>query len=35
MEITPKEYEDYVEKKAKKSPIVKDTLLAFFIGGAI
>ena len=35
MEITPKEYQDYVAKKAKKSPIVKDTLLAFFIGGAI
>ena len=35
MEITPKEYQDYVAKKAKKSPIVKDTLLAFVIGGAI
>ncbi len=35
MEITPKEYQDYVAKKAKKSPIVKDTLLAFAIGGAI
>ena len=35
MEITPKEYQDYVARKAKKSPIVKDTLLAFFIGGAI
>ena len=35
MEITPKEYQDYVAKKAKKSPIVKDTLLAFFIGGTI
>ena len=35
MEITPKEYQDYVAKKSKKSPIVKDTLLAFFIGGAI
>jgi stage V sporulation protein AC len=35
MDITPKEYQDYVAKKAKKSPIVKDTLLAFLIGGAI
>ena len=35
MEITPKEYQDYVAKKAKKSPIVKDTLMAFVIGGAI
>ena len=35
MDMTPKEYQDYVAQKAKKSPIVKDTLLAFFIGGAI
>ena len=35
MDITPKEYQDYVAKKAKKSPIVKDTLLAFLIGGTI
>ena len=35
MDMTPKEYQDYVAKKAKKSPIVKDTLLAFVIGGAI
>ena len=35
MDITPKEYQDYVAKKAKKSPIAKDTLLAFVIGGAI
>ena len=35
MDMTPKEYQDYVAKKAKKSPILKDTLLAFFIGGAI
>ena len=33
--MTPKEYQDYVAKKAKKSPIVKDTILAFLIGGAI
>lgn len=35
MDMTPKEYQDYVAKKAKKSPIVKDTILAFLIGGAI
>ena len=35
MDMTPKEYQDYVAQKAKKSPIVKDTLLAFFIGGTI
>ena len=35
MDMTPKEYQDYVAKKAKKSPIAKDTLLAFLIGGSI
>ena len=35
MDMTPKEYQDYVAKKAKKSPIAKDTALAFLIGGAI
>ena len=35
MDMTPREYQDYVAKKAQKSPIVKDTLLAFLIGGAI
>ena len=35
MDMTPKEYQDYVAKKAKKSPILKDTALAFLIGGAI
>ena len=35
MDMTPKEYQDYVAKKAKKSPLIKDTLLAFVIGGAI
>ena len=35
MDITPKEYQDYVAKKAKKSPLIKDTLLAFVIGGTI
>ena len=35
MDMTPKEYQDYVAKKQKKSPIVKDTVLAFVIGGII
>ena len=35
MDMTPQEYQDYVMQKAKKSPIVKDTVLAFCIGGAI
>ena len=35
MEMSPKEYQEYVKKKAKKSPIVKDTALAFVIGGLI
>ena len=35
MDLTPKEYQQYVEQKAKKSPIVKDTALAFVIGGLI
>ncbi|MCI8970150.1 MAG: stage V sporulation protein AC [Oscillibacter sp.] len=35
MDMSPKEYQAYVKQKAKKSPIVKDTALAFVIGGAI
>ena len=35
MDMSPKEYQAYVQSKAKKSPIVKDTVLAFIIGGAI
>ena len=35
MDMTPQEYQAYVQRKAKKSPIVKDTVLAFCIGGAI
>ena len=35
MEISPKEYQAYVQQKAKKSPLVKNMLLAFIIGGAI
>ena len=35
MDMTPKEYQQYVKRKEKKSPIVKDTVLAFVIGGLI
>lgn len=35
MDMTPQEYQQYVQSKAKKSPIVKNTALAFVIGGAI
>ena len=35
MDMSPKEYQEYVKQKSKKSPIVKDTVLAFLIGGAI
>ena len=35
MDMNPKEYQEYVKQKSKKSPIVKDTILAFLIGGAI
>ena len=35
MDMTPKEYQEYVAQKQKKSPIVKDTVLAFLFGGTI
>ena len=35
MEMTNKEYNDYVKAKAKPSPIVKDCIWAFCVGGAI
>lgn len=35
MNMSPEEYQQYVQQKAKKSPILKDTLLAFVIGGII
>ena len=35
MDITPKEYQEYVRKKAKPSPLGKNLLLAFLVGGAI
>ncbi len=33
--MNEKEYGDYVEKRAKKSPIVKNCILAFVVGGLI
>lgn len=35
MDMTPQEYQAYVKQKAKKSPIVKDAILAFLVGGLI
>lgn len=35
MDMTPEAYQKYVQERAKPSPIVKDTLLAFVIGGLI
>ena len=35
MDMTPKEYQAYVKKVEPKSPLLKDMLLAFVIGGAI
>ena len=35
MDMTPREYQRYVKQKAKKSPLLKDTVLAFAVGGAI
>lgn len=35
MDMTPKEYQAYVARKARKSPVIRDTVLAFAIGGAI
>lgn len=33
--MTAEEYREFVKKKQKKSPVVKDTALAFVIGGSI
>ncbi len=35
MALNKQGYDKYVEKKSPKSPIVKDTILAFLFGGAI
>ena len=35
MDMTPKEYQAYVKRMQKKSPLGKDMALAFVIGGLI
>lgn len=35
IKMTAKEYSEYVENKAQKSPILKNMLLAFLVGGLI
>jgi len=35
IKMTEKEYSEYVESKAKKSPIIKNTIFAFISGGLI
>lgn len=35
MDMSPQEYQEYVSQKAKKSPIIKDVVFAFLIGGLI
>ena len=35
MDMSNRDYQQYVARKAKKSPLGKDMLLAFLIGGAI
>ena len=35
MDMSPQEYQQYVQRRAKKSPIVKNMILAFVIGGLI
>ena len=35
MEMSPREYQDYVKRISPKSPMGRDMLLAFVIGGAI
>ena len=35
MDMSKKEYQQFVQDRAKKSPLLKDCTLAFLIGGAI
>ena len=35
MDMSPQEYQQYVKRKSPKSPLLKDTALAFLVGGAI
>lgn len=35
MDMTPKQYQDYVKRYAPKSPLPKNLLIAFLVGGGI
>lgn len=35
MDMTPKEYQQYVKQRSAKSPLLKNLIIAFVIGGAI
>ena len=35
MDMTPKEYQQYVKSRTPKSPMLKDLLIAFAVGGGI
>ena len=35
MDMSPENYQNYVQKRMEKSPLVKDAALAFLIGGLI
>jgi len=35
MDLSPKDYQKYVKEREKKSPLFKDVVMAFLIGGAI
>ena len=35
MDMTPEAYQRFVSERAKKSPLLKDTVLAFLMGGGI
>ena len=35
MDMTPKQYQDYVKQHAPKSPLLKNLLIAFLVGGGI
>lgn len=35
MDMSPQEYQQYVQQKAKKSPLLKNMVLAFVVGGLI
>ena len=35
MDMTPRQYQDYVKQHAPKSPLLKNLLIAFLVGGSI